>query len=123
MIDGLLEERFDEARARAGDLVALLDLLGHVTAEDIQRAALVPMSPAAMQAVLNLGHMIGMHHDALTAILAGRCPAEWIATFSNVAWPMSAPKPRPRRRPRRPRRPTAAERATQWLEGPDQVIE
>jgi hypothetical protein len=92
VIDRFREERLDEARARAGDLVALLDLLGQdVTAEDIQRAALVPMSPAAMQAVLNLGHMIGMHHDALTAILAGRCPAEWIATFSNVAWPMSAP--------------------------------
>ena len=124
MIGRFREERLDEARARAGDLVALLDLLGQdVTAEDIQRAALVPMSPEAVQAVLNLGHMIGMHHDALAAVLNGRCPAEWIAMFANVVWP-STPKAQPRRRPRRP---TAAERraqaATEWLAGPAWVVD
>jgi hypothetical protein len=119
--DKFRAERLDEARARAGDLVALLDLLGQdVTAEDIERAALVPMSPAAMAACLNLGHMVLMNLDSLAAVLNGHCPAEWIATFANVAWPMSAPRVRPRR-PRRPR-PTAAERraqaATAWLAGP-----
>jgi hypothetical protein len=109
--------QLDEARARAGDLVSLLDILGEaVDGEMIQRAALVPLSPTATQAVFDLGCLALINMDALTAILAGCCSEERIAMFASLGPMMSAPTP-----VRRPRRPTAAERdqaAAAWLAGP-----
>lgn len=115
------EERIETAKVRAGDLIALIDTLGTaVDAEDIERAALVPLSPEAVQAVFTLGCLALMNLDTLTAILAGCCSEERIAMFARLGPMMSVPKV-PVRRPRRPR-PTAAERraqaATAWLAGP-----
>jgi hypothetical protein len=112
--------QLDEARARAGDLVSLLDILGEaVDADVIERAALVPLSPEAVQAVFNLGCLALMNMDTITAILAGCCSEERIAMFASLGPVMSVPKV-PARRPRRPSRPrpTAADRArlaTEWL--------
>jgi hypothetical protein len=89
----------DGARARAGDLVAMMDALGTaVDAEDIERAALVPLSPEAVQAVFNLGCLALMNMDTITAILAGCCSEERIAMFANLGLVVSAPKA-PARRP------------------------
>jgi len=75
----------DGARARAGDLVAMIDALGaDVGVEDIQRAALMELTPEATQAVFNLGCLALMNMDALTAILSGSCSKERIAMFANL---------------------------------------
>jgi hypothetical protein len=75
----------DAARGRAAALVSLLDLLGEaVDAEVIQRAAFVPRSPEAAQAAFNLGCVVLMNMDALTAILSGSCSKERIAMFANL---------------------------------------
>jgi hypothetical protein len=99
-------ERLEEGWVRASALVSLVDALGtSVDADDIQAAALVPLSPAGVQAALNISSMILMNMDSLAAVLAGSCPEDLLAVFANVVW--SEPRPRPRR-PRRPR-PTAPE--------------
>ncbi len=81
----------DEARARAGDLVAMIDALGaDVGVEDIQRAALIELTPEATQAVFNLRSLVLMNLDALTAILMGSCSQERIAMFAHL-WPSATP--------------------------------
>jgi hypothetical protein len=118
--------QLDEARARAGDLIAMIDALGaDVGVEDIQRAALIELTPAATQAVFNLGCLTLTNMDCMAAILSGCCSEERISMFANFFRPMpeSAPKALARR-PRRPRL-TAADRAraaTEWLNGPAWTI-
>jgi len=70
----------DEARARAGDLIAMIDALGaDVGVEDIQRAALIELTPAATQAVFNLGCLTLTNMDCMAAILSGCCSEERIS--------------------------------------------
>jgi hypothetical protein len=122
VINKFRAERLECAWARCGALVQLIDARGmDVGAEDVQRAALVPLTDQAAQAAWNLAVRVLVDMDALTAVLAGYCPKDLVAMFAN--WP-STPKAQPRRRPRRPR-PTAAERrasaarrAAEWLAGP-----
>jgi hypothetical protein len=69
----------------------MIDALGTaVDAEVIERAALVPLSPEAVQAVFNLGCLALMNMDALTAILMGSCSQERIAMFAHL-WPSATP--------------------------------
>ena len=82
----------DAARGRAAALVSLIDLLGEtVDAEVVQRAAFVPLAPEAMAAAFNLGCLVLMNLDALTAILRGSCSKERIAMFANLG-PSTTPR-------------------------------
>ena len=102
MIDKFREERLGEAESRASALVSLIDALGaDATAEDIERASLVPLLPAAAQAAFNVAVLALMQMDTLAAILAGSCSEERIEMLANFVWPMSAA---PKARARRPRR-------------------
>jgi hypothetical protein len=82
----------DTARGHAAALVSLIDALGTaVDAEVIERAALVPLEPEAMLAAFNLGCLVLMNLDALTAILTGSCSKERIAMFANLG-PSTTPR-------------------------------
>jgi hypothetical protein len=75
VIDKFRGERLDAARVRASALVSLMDALVGVDVgvEDIQRADLFQLSPAGVQATLNVAYMALMQMDTLAAILAGAC--------------------------------------------------
>jgi hypothetical protein len=117
VINKFRAERLECARSRGSALVALIDTLGvDVDAEAIQRAALIALSPAGVQATFNVAVLALIQMDTLAAILAGCCDEGRIAMLANMSWPESTPKVRPRR-PRRSR-PAAAERdhaAAAWL--------
>jgi hypothetical protein len=95
------QQRLDLAKRRAATLVSLIDLLGQpVDAATIQKAALVPLSPTAIQAAANLSHLAIANLDGVAAVLAGQAPAEVLAHFADVPWPAGTPDMSPAAQPR-----------------------
>jgi hypothetical protein len=66
-----------------------------VVAEVIHAASLVSLTDQAAQAVFNLGCVVLMNLDALTAILTGSCSQERIAMFADLG-PSATPGAGPR---------------------------
>jgi len=94
------QQRFEEAKRHAATLVSLIDILGQpVDAATIQKAALVPLSPAAIQAAANLAYLAIANIEGVAAVLAGQVPADVIAHFASVPWPESTPNMAPQANP------------------------
>jgi hypothetical protein len=92
------QQKLEAAKRSASSLVSVIDLLGEaVTPTDIQRAALVPLSPLAVQAVFNLACAALANLDGVAAVLAGRCPDQVLELLADFQVPPADMSPLGRR--------------------------